>query len=100
MTIRKWNFEKRTYEDYVVPEGKMPMSYSVDMDELGNCASCGKDIRYGDCYTSRQFHTLSGIGYAVCPECYMKEVRKAREAREKREREARYFVYVPKKKEG
>ncbi len=99
MTIRKWNFEKREYEDYVVPEGKVPMFYSTDMNELGNCASCGRDIKYGDCYTSRQLHTLSGMGYSVCPDCHAKEVRKEREAREKREKEARYWQYIPKRKD-
>lgn len=54
------------------------------MDEVVNCARCGKKIKYGDCYTSKQIHNDFGFGYAVCPECYEKEWKEYREAKEQK----------------
>lgn len=43
------------------------------MDEVIPCAECGKKILYGDGYTSRKIHNVSGMGYVVCERCYDKE---------------------------
>ena len=37
------------------------------------CAQCGKPVIYRESYTSRTIHSDYGFGYAVCPECYLKE---------------------------
>lgn len=45
-----------------------------DMDLRVNCASCGKDLPFGQTYTSRQLFTDNGyFGLAVCTDCYLKE---------------------------
>lgn len=68
----KWNYEKQKYEPYELPEGAC--LYSDDLDAVISCARCGKKITYGSGYTSRQIHTPHGLGYAVCMDCYDKEM--------------------------
>ena len=43
------------------------------MEEIVNCAECGKEIDFGSCYTSRKIHTKGGFGFSVCGDCYEKE---------------------------
>jgi len=43
------------------------------MDKIVNCANCGKELKFGECYTSKTIHTEIGMGYGVCEECYNKE---------------------------
>ena len=76
--MRKWNFNTREYEPYSVPTDWNCKTYSVDMDEIVNCPHCGRQVTFGECYTSRQIHTKHGFGYAVCEECYEKEWREER----------------------
>jgi transcription elongation factor Elf1 len=45
----------------------------AELDEIINCADCGKQVTYGDCYTSLTIHTNTGMGYPVCEKCYEKE---------------------------
>ena len=33
-------------------------------------AQCGKELKYGDTYTSLEIHTAMGFGYGVCEDCY------------------------------
>lgn len=73
MILQKWNWDKREYEDCEVPDDWNCKVYSEDMDEIVNCAHCGKKMRFGDCYTSVEIHTGVGFGYAVCLECYTEE---------------------------
>ena len=44
-----------------------------DLEEIVNCAQCGKELKYGDCYTSLEIHTDMGMGFAVCEDCYEEE---------------------------
>lgn len=69
-TLRRFNEAAREYEPYGVPDEWKLLAYSNDMDELCNCALCGKGLRYGDTYTSFQVHTSNGFGYGVCEECH------------------------------
>ena len=73
MILQKWNWDKREYEDYEVPKDWVCKCYSDDMSEIVNCPHCGKQIRFGDCYTSMEIHTKSGFGYSVCENCYENE---------------------------
>ena len=68
----KFNFKTGEYETYGLPDGATP-SALCQMDEEITCAECGKKMLYGDGYTSRKIHTVSGIGYVVCERCYDKE---------------------------
>ena len=73
MTVGKWNYDTESYEPYDAPEGAV--TYSALMDKVIMCASCGRKVMFGDCYTSRTIHTQMGIGFAVCPKCHEAEVR-------------------------
>lgn len=67
----KWNFKTKKYEPYELPDGVI--SSWCPMDKVITCAECKKKMLYGDGYTSRRIHTVNGIGYVVCEQCYDKE---------------------------
>jgi len=71
--LRKWNNNKKIYEPYQVPNTWKVSLYEIDMDKIVNCANCGKELKFGECYTSKTIHTEIGMGYGVCEECYNKE---------------------------
>ena len=71
--LNRWNYDKRIYEPYEVPDNWNVKSFAVDMDEIVNCPHCGQKVTFGNCYTSREIHTPSGFGYAVCENCYNTE---------------------------
>lgn len=64
----KWIEKEKKYVPYELPEGAS--TYEDDMDKEVSCCSCGKKIKFGDCYTSRHIHTNKGFGYAECEDCY------------------------------
>ena len=66
--VKKWNFKKHEYEDAEIDD-RCSM-YEVDMEAIVKCPNCNEDVKFGDCYTSRQYHNNYGLGYAVCPKCY------------------------------
>lgn len=70
MKLRKWNYYKHEYEPYEVPDSWNVKTYSDDMGEIVNCCQCGKEVPFGECYTSHEVHTEHGMGYAVCGKCY------------------------------
>ena len=70
MFIQKWNGTE--YEDYEVPLDWKIMLFSFNMDEPINCVNCGKQIKYGDGYTSLRYHNNHGMGYMECEDCYEK----------------------------
>lgn len=72
-TINRWNYDKQTYEPYEVPDDWNVKSLAFDMDEIVNCPHCGQKVTFGSCYASREIHTQSGFGYAVCESCYNAE---------------------------
>lgn len=74
--MQKWNAEKGEYEPYSVPNNWICPLYCEDMQRVVNCASCGKIIRYGSSYTSQEIHNSMGLGYAVCQDCYFKEIQR------------------------
>ena len=73
MILKKWNYDKHIYEPYEVPEEWIIKIYSENMDEIINCLHCGKEVKYGETYTSHEVHTEIGLGYPVCEKCYAKE---------------------------
>lgn len=82
--LQRWREINHRYEPHLVPDEWNVKLYTDDMDEVVNCARCGKKIKYGDCYTSRQIHNDFGFGYAVCPKCYEEEWKEYREAKEQK----------------
>lgn len=71
--LRKWNDVKHQYVPYFIPDEWNTPLYTEDMDEIVNCAECGRKILYGMSYTSRLIHDHIGLGYPVCEECHRKE---------------------------
>lgn len=72
---QKWNFKTEEYEPYEVPdEAALWGESSMDADEVITCAECGKKILYRDGYVSRKIHAVSGMWYAVCEQCWDKEL--------------------------
>ena len=78
MKVHKWNYEKHIYIPYDLPEGSV--LYSYDMDRRVACAQCGKEIIFGDSFTSFEVHSKLGFGYAVCEKCYKQEWKRKIEA--------------------
>lgn len=72
--IQKWNFTTHKYEPYTPPNGTTLVLYTTNMNDHTNCANCMKDMVFGDCYTSKQYHNTYGLGYPVCEDCYNKEL--------------------------
>lgn len=73
--MERYNPKTKKYEPYEVPENWNTPLYTDNMDELINCARCGKLISFGLCYTSKQIHNHLGFGYGVCPRCFDQEWR-------------------------
>lgn len=71
--IRKWNYQKGAYEPYIPPVGHISL-YEPVMETPIVCASCGKQITFGEGYTSFAIHNCSGFGYTVCEPCHSAEL--------------------------
>lgn len=76
MILKKWNYETNQYYDYEIPNDWKCKIYSEDLEAIINCPHCGKKIKYGDSFTSFEFHNQFGMGYGVCDECYQEELDK------------------------
>ena len=74
-----WRFFDKVYVPAQVDD--RCKTYSNDMSEIVVCPNCNKELRFGDCYTSRRWHSDYGIAYAVCEKCYEEELRLERKAR-------------------
>ena len=74
MKLEKWNYQKHVYEDYEIPNDWKKSLYEVELDTLVNCCQCGKEIEFGETYTSQEIHTEHGFGFMVCPECHEYEM--------------------------
>lgn len=74
MIINKWNYNKSKYEPRKIPDEWYCSTYEADMKTIVNCPSCGKELEFGDTYTSREWHTAIGFGYGVCEDCYKLEI--------------------------
>lgn len=72
MVLNKWNYKWGKYDKVEVPDLNYKI-YSTDMNEIVNCPHCKREFEYGYGYTSKEFHTDYGFGYAVCEKCYAKE---------------------------
>lgn len=74
---QKWEPYNRKYRLYILPE------------KVIACAGCGKPVKFGDAYTSLEIHTEAGIGFSVCPRCYIAEIERAKDAEEMQREEER-----------
>lgn len=71
----KWDFKTRRYSNIEIDD---VCKTEANLAEEIKCPLCGKMIKYGFCYTSRQIHNKYGFGYAVCPQCYYSELQEWR----------------------
>lgn len=81
MEIRKWNYKTHEYDSIEVPDEWNVSLYTENMDEIVNCPHCGKELRYGETYTSKEIHNWIGLGYGVCEECYEEEWKRRKKYR-------------------
>lgn len=80
--IGRWNYETREYDLTERPDEWNLVLYSEDMDLVVNCINCGKDLVYGNGFTSQEWHNPFGLGFPVCEDCYSEESKRRSEARE------------------
>ena len=74
MILNRWNYEEHRYNKVNLPNFWNCKIYCKDLNEIVNCPHCGNEIKFGDSYTSLEFHTeVLGMGYAVCERCYKEE---------------------------
>lgn len=78
--VLRWNYKNNRYEPWQVSPNVA--LFKRDLEEIVDCCECGRQVKYGDCYTSLRVHNHSGFGYAVCEKCYEEE-RKEEEAYER-----------------
>ena len=72
--MQKWNLAKHVYEPYTkVIDNNWHCPLLAEMEENINCAECGKEILYGDGYTSSLIHNNKGMAYTICLTCKEKE---------------------------
>ena len=83
--IQKWDPDRHCYDPHPYPSEWNVGFFSTDLDELINCACCGKELPYGHIYTSRELYDGSGMfGMAVCPKCHEAEWKREKERRKKK----------------
>lgn len=71
MKANKWNYQTHKYEPTEIADTVL---YTENMSLIVHCAQCGKEIMYGDGYTSMEIHTSLGLGYPVCEDCHAQEL--------------------------
>ena len=80
--VRRYSYRNHCYEK---PE-ELPKNWHTplvadSMNEIINCACCGKELKYGNSLTSMIICSMSGsFGFPVCEECYLKEWKELRDA--------------------
>ena len=83
---KKWDYKKHDYVPYESPADWHCPLMAADMAETINCVSCGKEMSFGEGYTSRVIHTALGFGYYVCESCMEKEMAAEQAARKEKYR--------------
>lgn len=83
---KKWNLRLRQYEPYTLPAGWVCPQICEDMEMPINCASCGKQMTYGQGFTSRIIQTDGGMSYSVCWDCKNREWAAEKAAREEQDK--------------
>lgn len=73
MILERWNCKTREYEPYEIPDNRRIAMLCDSMDQVIDCASCGREMTFGEGFTSLEFHAPVGFGYCVCPDCFGEE---------------------------
>ena len=74
MYLRRWNYNNHEYEKVEIPNDWHVSIYETDMNVIVNCPHCGKKLRFGETYTSKEFHDYVGFGCGVCEKCHNEEL--------------------------
>lgn len=69
IALRRWDYKTETYLPFASPANNLFL-FCQDMQAPVDCASCGKQMVYGDTYTSQEIHTSVGMGFPVCEDCH------------------------------
>ena len=83
--MQKWSYRDKEYQSYNPPKEWNTPLLIEDVSGVVNCASCGKQMVFGNGYTSRTIHNDYGMGYCVCLECYEGDIREEKWYREANE---------------
>lgn len=65
MILAKWNYKKHNYEPYKIPDKWNCKTYCDDMSEEVNCVECGKKLKFSNCYTSLEVHSMP-FAFRLC----------------------------------
>lgn len=81
--LQRWDYDLHEYQLFMIPaDWNVSIGGGDDMDEIINCPTCGKELKLGDSYTSKEVHTNIGIGFCVCEKCYDEEWERRRKYRD------------------
>lgn len=76
MVVGKWNYKIQDYDPHKIPdEWHCPVSCD-DTDEIINCCQCGREIKFGESYTSKEIQDDYALGFRVCDKCHVDEWRR------------------------
>ena len=82
--MKRWNYKTKSYVKYEVPLKWNCPVFCADMDEKINCAECGKEVTFGETYSSFRIFNDSGVfSHMVCPECHEREYKEGKSNRGK-----------------
>lgn len=73
----RWDPFLHRYFDYEPPvKNGNYTQWDDDMDMIIHCPQCGKQLRFGDGYTSKEIYegTLKMFAFSVCTDCYNEEL--------------------------
>ena len=79
MTVLKRNFQNKEYESTIKQQVNSPCI--ANFDKIINCINCNKEVVYGNCYISKQYHNVIGIWFPVCSDCHKKELKEIKKYR-------------------
>lgn len=80
--LGRWNYATHEYDPYTPdPSWKIKL-YTDNLDEQINCTNCGREMVYGDGYTSQELHNPVGLGFPVCEACYEAETNRRQLSKE------------------
>lgn len=86
MILRKWDYSLHKYIPVELPDYYKIIHYTTDMNAITTCPHCRKRLKYGETYTSLEFHDEMGLGYHVCSKCYDEEWTRRRKAKDEEEK--------------
>lgn len=73
MKAQRFDMNIMDFVPYEIPEGYKSVTYETNMKQLINCASCGRQMRYGDSYRSWRYVDCYHVPYSICNECRLGE---------------------------